>query len=79
MDKNAKFFRKLSPKQQDLLNTIIARLVSGTQQGLVIKKLTGSDYFRLRKGPFRIIFHYEDNEVVIDTVRLKNEATYKDF
>lgn len=79
MDKNEKFFRRLSSKHQNLLRAITQALVARRTQGLNIKKLAGSDFYRIRKGPFRIIFHYELGEAVVDSVRLKNEATYRDI
>jgi len=79
MDKIRKFFRKLSAKHQTLLRAIIGALIAGDTQGLNVVKLSGSDFYRLRKGPFRIIFHYDKGEPIIDSVRLRNEATYRDL
>jgi mRNA-degrading endonuclease RelE of RelBE toxin-antitoxin system len=42
-----------------------------------IKKIKGTDFLRLRKGRFRIIFHYNKNNVIIDSVKIRNENTYK--
>lgn len=74
-----KLFRKISKKERDLLTGIIDTLAKKDHKGLVIKKLEQSDFYRLRKGNFRIIFHYDSEEVVVDAVRLKGEDTYKDF
>lgn len=79
MNDTEKFFRKISKKERNLLLGIIEALVKKDHKGLVIKKLEKSDFFRLRKGNFRIIFHYDNDEVVVDAVRLKGENTYKDF
>lgn len=75
-----KLFRKIGKKERSLLLGIIEALVKKDHKGLVIKKLEQSDFYRLRKGSFRIIFHYGNTQkVIIDAVRLKGEDTYKDF
>lgn len=75
-----KLFRKISKKDRNLLLSIIEALVKKDHKGLVIKKLEQSDFYRLRKGSFRIIFHYDNaQKVIIDAVRLKGDDTYKDF
>lgn len=77
MDQNEKLLRKLDKKRRAQLQEILVALLAGQLQGLNITKLGGSDKFRLRKGWFRIIFHYENNLPVIDSLKLRNEKTYK--
>ncbi len=79
MDHIEKLFRKISIRERTLLSRVLEKLVSGEVVGLSVKKLAGSDFYRLRKGIFRIIFHYEGKVPIVDSVRLKNEGTYKDF
>ncbi|OHA84214.1 MAG: hypothetical protein A2937_01735 [Candidatus Yonathbacteria bacterium RIFCSPLOWO2_01_FULL_47_33b] len=75
-----KLLRKISKKDQLALREEISLLVQKRHQLLNIKKLQGSDFYRSRKGNFRIIFHYDElQKVVIDAVRLKGEDIYKDF
>lgn len=75
-----KLLRKISRKDQLALREEISLLVQKKHQLLNIKKIQGSDFYRSRKGNFRIIFHYDKTrKVVIDSVRLKGEDTYKDF
>ena len=74
-----KLLRKISKKDQLALREEISLLVQGKHRLLNIKKVQGSEFFRSRKGNFRIIFHYEGKDVIIDSVRLKGEDTYKDF
>lgn len=78
MDRLEKLFRKISIKDKNLLDSLIQQLLSGGK-GLDIKKLEKSDFYRCRKGRFRIIFHYERGDIIIDSIRLRNEDTYKDF
>ncbi|MDD2656371.1 MAG: hypothetical protein PHQ18_02250 [Patescibacteria group bacterium] len=79
MDKIEKLLRKISQKSREQLLLVISKLLSGQNTGLNIKKLKGTDFFRLRSGRFRIIFHYEDNskEIIIDSIKLRDENTYK--
>lgn len=78
MDRLEKLFRKISIKDKNLLDSLIKQLLLGGK-GLNIKKLEKSDFYRCRKGRFRIIFHYERGDTIIDSIRLRNENTYKDF
>ncbi|MDO8664123.1 MAG: hypothetical protein Q7K44_01015 [Candidatus Liptonbacteria bacterium] len=79
MDSIEKLFRKINADERALLSEISQKLISGDTAGLQIKKLSGSDFYRLRKGIFRIIFHYENEVSIIDSIRIKNEKTYRGF
>ena len=75
-----KLLIKISKKDQLVLREEIGLFVQKKHQLLNIKKLQGSDFYRSRKGNFRIIFHYDESQkVIVDSVRLKGEDTYKDF
>lgn len=77
MDKIEKLFRKLGQKERSFILDIVERLVAGNKAGLNIKKVEGTDFFRAKKGRIRIIFHYEQRNPVIDSIKLRNERTYK--
>jgi len=77
MQEIEKLFRKITRKERELLDDITHKLLSSDHKGLTIKKLEGSDLYRLRKGRFRIIFHYKREKVSIVSIRLRNEKTYK--
>ncbi|HFC11116.1 MAG TPA: hypothetical protein ENJ75_02965 [Candidatus Kaiserbacteria bacterium] len=80
MDKKEKLFRKISAKDRLFLSKIISQLTNGHKIGLNITKVKDTDFFKLRKGNFRIIFHYEKGKVlIIDSIRLRNEKTYKNL
>ncbi len=79
MDSIEKLFRRINADERALLSEISKKLISGDIAGLQIKKLSGSDFYRLRKSVFRIIFHYENKIPIIDSVRIKNEKTYRGF
>ena len=80
MNEIEKLFRKINKKDSLILRDEIHSLFQKKYERGNIKKLQGSDFYRLRKGKFRIIFHYEGkNEIVIDAVRIKSDDTYKDF
>ncbi len=81
MNEIEKLFGKISGKDRILLQNIISDLLNN-KNSLNINKLKDSDFYRLRKGKFRIIFHYNSNskkEIIIDSIRMRRENTYKDF
>ena len=72
-----KLFRKISPKDQAKLLGYMKQLQISTSD-FQTKKLTGTDFYRARKGRFRFIFHYtKDERIKIDAIRLRDEKTYK--
>jgi len=77
MNAKEKLFKKISQKDRKMLRDILALLLE-KKPVLNVKKLEGGDFYRLRKGNFRIIFHYtKSNDVEIDSIRLRDEKTYK--
>jgi len=75
-----KLLRKISKKDRSTLLSLVEALLRKEHKGLVVKKLKGTDFYRVRKGSFRIIFHYSDSkDVIVDSIRLRNENTYRDF
>jgi len=77
MDRVEKLFKKIGKKDRILLKKLILSLKNNETNNFDIKKLTDSDLYRLRKNRFRIIFHYEKKELIIDSIRLKDDKTYK--
>jgi len=78
MDNITKLFKKISKKERDILKALVIDLQDKhTRKNLDIKKLKNSDFYRIRKSKFRIIFHLEEKNVVIDSITLRNEKTYK--
>ena len=77
MDPIAKFLNKLLPKEKDVLEDIIMRILAHDFTGLDVKKLKGADNrFRVRKSSIRIIFRKEDNNIFILTVERRSDTTY---
>ena len=78
MDEIEKLFRKISKKDREsLLKTVEALQNRSKILSKSIQKVSGTDFFRTKQGRYRIIFHYTGNDVVIDSIRLRNEKTYK--
>lgn len=77
MDKIAKLFKKISSADRRRLLKIIEVLLAGKRKGLNIVKIKRTDFYRLRSGKFRIIFHYANKTIVIDSIKMRNEGTYK--
>ncbi len=74
-----KILRKVSPRDRAVLITIIRRLKHGDLSGLRAEKMARGDFYKMRKGNFRLIFHFEHDVVIIDAVRLRDEKTYRDY
>ena len=78
MDKIEKLIRKISRQDRDRLLGIVERLKSNKLENLDIKKIKNTDFYRVRSGNFRIIFHWQGKprEVIVDSIRIRNEGTY---
>ncbi|MFA5754917.1 MAG: hypothetical protein WC909_00950 [Candidatus Paceibacterota bacterium] len=77
MDKIEKLFRKISKDEIQLLKELINNLILKKTEGMNIIKIEDTDFFRLKKRKFRIIFHYNNKDIIIDSIKLRNEKTYK--
>lgn len=75
-DAITKLLRKLSKRDQLALLDLLKNIKEGV---IDIKSMKGGDYYRARKGNFRIIFHKEKDGIQIDAIRRRSEKTYKDF
>lgn len=79
MDKVEKLFRKISKKDRERLCNLIEKLMINDGNPNIIK-LKGSDFYRIRQGNFRVIFHYNSRkEIIVDSIRSRKENTYKNF
>ena len=80
MNETEKLLRKITKHERDELLALIDSLNIKAELSLLHpSKLKGSDLYRIRKGKFRIIFHFENNKAIIDSVRFRNEKTYRDI
>jgi mRNA-degrading endonuclease RelE of RelBE toxin-antitoxin system len=80
MDALGKLLKRIPPKEQKRLLSILREVKNvETRKLLDIKKLSDGEHYRARKGNFRIIYHFKDRNAVIDSVRLRNEKTYREF
>jgi len=78
MDKTEKLIRKLVDKDSEKLMNLIKKFLAG-EKGLDIKKIFGTGFYGLKQGRFRIIFHYNEGRKKIDSIKLRDERTYKNF
>jgi len=79
MDKIKKLFKKLSKTEKEEIISVLSLLACDSLIGLNIKKIVGTDYWRVRSGRYRIIFKKENGENVVYEIRLRNENTYKNL
>ncbi len=78
MNETEKLLRKITKRERDELLALIDALDIKTERELLHPiKLKGAGLFRIRKGKFRIIFHMENGKAVTDSVRFRNEKTYR--
>jgi mRNA-degrading endonuclease RelE of RelBE toxin-antitoxin system len=78
MNKIEKLLLKISEKDRINLLRVLGIIVSGGDD-LKIIKIKNTDFFRVRFKQFRIIYHKENGEVIIDSIKLRNENTYKNL
>lgn len=78
MDKIEKLLRKISKRDRERLLEIAEKLVRG-DKALRFEKVKNTDFYRIRSGKFRIIFHKESGEVIIDGIKMRSESTYERF
>ena len=76
MNKIEKLFKRMGKKERVVLVDGISKLIAG-KKSQSIKKIRSTNFYRLRIGNFRIIFHRENSDFIIDDIRLRNEKTYK--
>lgn len=78
VDRIRKILKRLSSKQQEQLLEVIRQIRADRLVGLDVKKLQGrDDVYRVRKGPFRIIFRRVPNtENAIIAVERRSDTTY---
>jgi mRNA-degrading endonuclease RelE of RelBE toxin-antitoxin system len=74
MDKIKKLLLKISKKNREGLLGLLELIINNSKD-LKIIKIKNTDFFRVRFKQFRIIFHKDDGEVVIDSIKLRNENT----
>jgi len=79
MRKIEKLLDKLNKKERVSLLEAIKNLFSETTEHLDVKKIKSTNFYRLRTGRFRIIFHRNGEKIIVDDVRIRNEKTYKNF
>lgn len=78
MNKIEKLLNKISKKDREALLLVIETLLTQNNiSRLKPIKLKGLELYRIRKGNFRIIFHKEHGELIIDSVKVRSEKTYK--
>ena len=77
MDKIKKLLKKISKKDRERLIKIIKKIIKRSTDVNSVK-IKNTNFYRVRSGRFRIIFHYKkDNKPEIDSIKLKDENTYK--
>ena len=78
MNKIDKFLIKLLPKERNEILNVLSVIMSGSFEGMDIKKLKGEkDIYRVRKGRIRIIFQTNNSEMRILSVEFKSDNTYR--
>lgn len=78
MNKIEKLLRKISKKDRENLLETVELLLDNDKQ-LKLVKIKNTDFFRVRHGNFRIIFHKEGGDIIVDSIRMRNDNTYNNF
>ncbi|MFH1142659.1 MAG: hypothetical protein ABIH67_04240 [Candidatus Uhrbacteria bacterium] len=79
MNKIEKLLLRVSLQDRLRIESVIEFLATGNFDKLDVKKIKKTDFFRVRVGRFRIIFHRDQKtgECIIDGVKLRDKDTYK--
>lgn len=73
-----KFLAKVTKKEKRILAEIIEKILANKLENIDVKKLQGQqDFFRVRKGDFRIIFRMNGTERKIIFIERRSNTTYK--
>ncbi|RLC38656.1 hypothetical protein DRH27_01700 [Candidatus Falkowbacteria bacterium] len=78
MNKIEKLLRKISKNERTKLLSLVVFILKNDRK-LNIVKIKNTDFYRVRHGKFRIIFHKEDKKIIIDSIKLRNKNTYKNL
>lgn len=79
MDKIEKLLRKTKKADRMRLLKVLESLRQGHLEGLHVKRLVNSKYYRIRIGDFRIIFSIDqtNKSIFVESVSLRDEKTYQ--
>lgn len=79
MGKLDKILRRFSPKEREIIERLVERILSRNLIGLDTKKLKGlKNLFRVRKGDIRMIFELVDGkEPRVISIERKSESAYR--
>ena len=78
MNKIEKLLRKISEIDRKKLLELLEILLGGGKKMRFIK-IKNTDFYRLRYAKFRIIFHKESGNIVVDSIKIRNENIYKNI
>ncbi|HEY4482826.1 MAG TPA: hypothetical protein VI953_01500 [Candidatus Paceibacterota bacterium] len=77
MKEYEKVLRKAHPHDRGIIEEAFEAIKA---RKLVGRKLKGSNYYKVRVGRFRVTYYFTaEGKIEIDTVRPRNEKTYRDF
>ena len=79
-DKISKELAKFTPKERQLVKSILLQLRQNDTKGLQITRLKGyQDIYRVRKGRLRIIYRQREKTIHVLAIERRSEKTYRDF
>ena len=78
MNKIEKLLRKISKKDREGLLELLDKLLNNNKKVKYIK-IKNTDFFRLKYKQFRIIFHKEGKNIIIDSIKMRNKNTYRNL
>ncbi len=78
MNKIEKLLLKILIKDRSNLLLITQKIISKDTKVKAVK-IKNTDFYRVRKGQFRIIFHKNKGEIVIDAIGMRNGNICKSF
>lgn len=79
MNEIEKLLRRVSPHDKIILLETLRAIKQGDIKKLRVEKLSNSDFYKTRKGNFRIVFYLEGKAGIVVSIRRRNEKTYRNL
>ncbi len=78
MNEIEKFLQKRLLRERRQIERLVDDIICGDSR-VKVEKIKNTDFYRAKRGKFRVIFHKEGKGIVVDSIRFRNDNTYKNL